>query len=66
MEECIKNEIEVLTNINNPHIIKFIEMLKTDNHVYFIYEYCNQGNLKELIVNTNGHLPESEALYFFK
>ncbi|EGR33977.1 protein kinase domain protein [Ichthyophthirius multifiliis] len=48
LDECIKNEIEVLTNISNPYIVEFIEMLKTDNNIYFIYEYSDFGFCKRL------------------
>lgn len=47
LEECTLNEIEVLTKIDCPHIVKFIEILKTVNNFYFFYEYCNAGTLDQ-------------------
>ena len=47
LEECTVNEINILTNISkNEHIIKYIDMLKTPNNFYFVYEYCNGGTLE--------------------
>jgi len=43
------NEIQTLARINNPYIVKFIEMLKTKNNYYFVYEYCNGGTLEDII-----------------
>ncbi len=49
---------------NNPHIVKFLELLKTQNHYYFIYEFCNGGTLDKLLTSHN-FFPESRALLFF-
>lgn len=65
LEEFTMNEIQTLARINNPYIVKFIEMLKTKNHYYFVYEYCNGGTLED-IINSQKHLPEHEALKIFK
>lgn len=65
LEEFTMNEIQTLARINNPYIIKFLEMLKTKNHYYFVYEYCNGGTLED-IINSQRTLPEHEALKIFK
>lgn len=50
LEECTVNEIETLSSIPaNDHIIKYIEMLGTQNNYYFVYEFCNGGTLDRLI-----------------
>ena len=41
------NEISTLSKINNPNIIKFIEMLVTKHNYYFVYEYCNGSSLED-------------------
>ena len=41
------NEISALSKINNPNIIKFIEMLITKHNYYFVYEYCNGASLAD-------------------
>ncbi|EGR34530.1 protein kinase domain protein [Ichthyophthirius multifiliis] len=65
LEEFTMNEIQTLARINNPYIVKFIEMLKTKNNYYFVYEYCNGGTLED-VINTQKYLPEHEALKIFK
>ena len=46
LEEFTMNEIKTLSKIDNPNIIRFIEMLKTSNNMYLVYEYCNGGTLE--------------------
>lgn len=48
LEEFTMNEIQTLSRINNPNIVKFQEMLITKNHYYFVYEYCNSSTLEAL------------------
>ena len=42
-------------------MIKFIEMLKTTNNMYLVYEFCEGGTLEDHIKKTK-FLPEAEAL----
>ena len=51
LEEFTMNEIQTLSKIENRNIVKFIEMLKTSNHYYFVYEFCNGGNLEQRIAS---------------
>ena len=30
---------------DNINIIKFVEMIKTSNNIYLVYEYCEGGTL---------------------
>ena len=34
---------------DNLNVVKFVEMLKTNNYVYLVYEYCEGGTLEELM-----------------
>ena len=49
LSEFTNNEIAILSKINHPNIIKFIEMLRTANNYYLVYEFCNGGTLAEHI-----------------
>ena len=49
LEELTRNEIALLSKINNPNVIRFIEMLRTHNNMYMVYELCNGGNLEEFL-----------------
>lgn len=64
LNEMTRNELDILSKIRNPNIIKFIEMLKTVNNVYIVYELCNGGTLEEY-VNKKKYLQEKEALDIF-
>jgi serine/threonine protein kinase len=66
LEECTVNEINILTNIEkNEHIIKYIDMLKTPNNFYFVYEFCNGGTL-ESVLRKDKFINEKDALVVFK
>lgn len=65
LEEGTYNEINILSNLEScPYIIKYYDMLKTVNHFYFVYEYCNGGTLEDLIKEKKP-LPEKLALNYF-
>ena len=66
LHEFTINEIQTLTKINgNPNIIRFVEMLRTTNNVYLIYEYCSGGTLEDVIKKYT-FLSEQQALHYFK
>lgn len=64
LSEFTNNEIAILSKISHPNIIKFIEMLRTANNYYLVYEYCNGGTLAEHI-KEKGKLTEPETLKIF-
>lgn len=46
----IENEITILSKKeikSNKNIVKFIELVKGEDYLYMVYEYCNEGNLEE-------------------
>lgn len=49
LQEFTSNEISILKKMKSPHIIKFIEMLRTVNNYYLVYEYCNGGTLGDYL-----------------
>ena len=65
LKEFIINEMSCLTKIDNKNVVKFIEMLKTANNIYFVYEFCNGGTLED-VLSEKGNLSENEALDYFK
>jgi serine/threonine protein kinase len=64
LSEFTSNEISILTKVDNPHIIRFLEMLRTANNYYLVYEYCNGGTLDELLKKRK-FLSEVESLKIF-
>lgn len=65
LTEFTHNEIQTLSKINHPNIIRFVEILRTTNNVYLIYEYCAGGTLEDMI-KTRQKIPEPEALAIFE
>jgi len=65
LEELTRNEIRLLSTIKNPNVIRFEQMLRTTNNMYMIYEFCNGGNLEELL-HKKKVFTENEALGLFK
>ena len=49
LHEFTINEIQTLSKIDNQNIVKFIEMLKTQNNMYLIYDFCNGDTLEALL-----------------
>jgi serine/threonine protein kinase len=64
LADFTKNEIQTLQNIKNDNIIGFVEMLRTLNNLYLVYEFCNGGNLDEAIKKT-GVMKEVQCLEYF-
>ncbi len=65
LEEFTANEIKTLNRIRNPNVIRFIEMLKTANNMYLVYEYCDGGTLEDILQKKH-HLSEIESLKLFQ
>lgn len=42
-------EIEVMQKINHPNIVKYHDVVKTNDYWYIIMEYCDAGTLKDVI-----------------
>lgn len=64
LDDFTRNEIEVLSMLIHPNIVRFLEKLQTTNNVYLVYEYCNGGTLEELIYKKG--LGIEKALGYFR
>eukprot|EP01110_Echinostelium_bisporum_P004173 TRINITY_DN2019_c1_g2_i2.p1 TRINITY_DN2019_c1_g2~~TRINITY_DN2019_c1_g2_i2.p1 ORF type:complete len:281 (-),score=33.01 TRINITY_DN2019_c1_g2_i2:175-1017(-) len=60
-----KDEIKVLMLLNHPNIIKFKEFYQTRDKIFLLEEYCDGGNLQEVIRKEKG-LCETRAKQVFK
>ena len=56
-EEEIRNEIEVLKNLDHPNIMKIFEFFEDDDNMYLINEYCGGGDIAGLM-DKYGVFPE--------
>ena len=44
-----KREFEVLLKFNHPNIMKIYDVFYTENNLNLVFEYCDSGDLQELI-----------------
>jgi serine/threonine protein kinase len=66
LERLTQNEIKALRKRHyNPHVVKFIEVMRSFHNTYYVYEYCNGGNLYDLM-EKNIYLPEKLCINYFK
>ena len=56
-EEEIRNEIEVLKNLDHPNIMKIFEFFEDDKNIYLINEFCGGGDVAGLM-DKLGKFPE--------
>ena len=47
-EEEIRNEIEVLKNIDHPNIMKIFEFFEDEKNIYLINEFCGGGDIAQI------------------
>ena len=47
-EEEIRNEIEVLKNIDHPNIMKIFEFFEDEKNIYLINEFCGGGDIAHI------------------
>ena len=45
----LKQEIIILQKLKHPNIIHYIDVKKTRSHFYIVFEYCNGGNLSNIL-----------------
>jgi serine/threonine protein kinase len=57
----LKNEINILTKIVSPHVIRLHDIQRTENNFYLIMELCNGGDLEALKELRGGRFTELEA-----
>jgi serine/threonine-protein kinase ULK/ATG1 len=57
-------EINVLRKLKHKNIVAFIDAKKTEDFMYLVTEYCNQGTIEDLIMTHN--LSEEGVLEYFR
>lgn len=62
--ELLENEIKVLRSCENPNIIRLYDIKKTNNNIYLMLEYCNEGDLSQYL-KVKKKLIEEEAVEIF-
>ncbi|MBW0512673.1 hypothetical protein O181_052388 [Austropuccinia psidii MF-1] len=64
MRDRVKREIEYLSFLRHPHIIKLYDVLQDNNDIVMVIEYL-KGELFDYIVHV-GKMPEHDARRFFQ
>ena len=66
LRNTVKNEINILRQIDNENIMKLYEVIDTQSNLYLVQEYINGINLLEIIKNEKHHfIKESRAKKIF-
>lgn len=55
----LDREIEILQLLDNPHVVKLIDLRATANNYYLVFEHCNGGDLAEYRKTQGGKLNET-------
>lgn len=63
LKERLKKEIKIAKSIDHPNLVKLIEVLKEDEKIYLVFEFCECGDLSKYLENT-GILDELQAKNF--
>ena len=45
------NEISILKTLDHSNIIRLVELIKTENNYYIVYEFINGGSLDQFLSN---------------
>jgi len=61
----IELEFEAMVSLEHESIIKLIKMHESYNFVYYILEFCSNGDFLKL-VQRRDHIEESEAVVYFR
>ena len=60
---AVESEVELLRNLSHPQIIRFHETIRTEHHLYLVFEYVENGTLRSLQggpVRTDSSLSDSQ------
>ncbi|CAD8140985.1 unnamed protein product [Paramecium octaurelia] len=63
-KSLLKNEIHVLSLIDHPNLMKIYETFETKNNRYLICEYCNEGDLAQILESKK--FTETQSLEVFQ
>ncbi|KAF6020196.1 hypothetical protein EB796_021491 [Bugula neritina] len=56
MNQEIRKELRLLKNVRHPNLVGFIGACIEPGHIYTLSEYCNKGNLQDILENTEVQL----------
>ncbi|CCD71675.1 Serine/threonine-protein kinase kin-29 [Caenorhabditis elegans] len=60
----LEREVKIVKVIDHPHIVKSYEIMRVDNMLYIVSEYCSSGELYETLIE-KGRVAENVARKWF-
>ena len=65
--EEVHNEVTILESIDSNYVVKFHKSFNLNNKLYIVMEYCNGGDLSNLIISRKKtlYLPEETIWKYF-
>ena len=61
----LNSEIEILSTINHPNIIKIYDIIRTEDYIHLVLDYCDGGDLHNFI-QKNGKIQENISKYYLR
>lgn len=61
-KSAIRNEIEILTTLDHPNLLRIKEVNESKNSLYLVCEYLNGGSLNDFLKNSEDFLTADEIL----
>lgn len=58
--EKVYREVEIMKQLEHPHIVKLYQVMQTKNMIYMVCEYANKGEIFDYIAR-HGRMEESRA-----
>jgi len=65
-KQRVKEEIGILQNLSNPHVIKFVEAFENEKELILVMEYLDGGELFERVATDDFNLTESDCCLFIR
>jgi serine/threonine protein kinase len=63
--EMLDCEIEALTKLRHPNILKCFDVIRETSHCYIVTEFCNEGDLSSLLKKRR-RMGEGEVVGFMR
>ena len=65
LQQKVQREIALMRLVKHPNILRLLDVLESNRHLYIVLEYAPQGDLFDFLVSRR-FLPENVALDFFR
>ncbi|CAD8193869.1 unnamed protein product [Paramecium octaurelia] len=63
LTDALNQEVQIMKQLDHPNIVKFIDKFNTDLSIYIVTEYCEDGDLRNIMKGRR--IPETEVNQIF-